>query len=185
MARDLSSGVISHITAESLFPFIAVEIEFEDGYTRAWSGYGSIQIAGNEFLGVGTLGSIGSIAESTQNQATGLQIQLSGVPFELIASALNEKYQGNSCNIYFGVLTQEHIVVADPYKIFSGRIDTMQVQEQQESATISLSVESRMIDLEKPRVRRYTPQDQSLDFTGDKGFDYVTSLQEAVISWGA
>ena len=185
MARDLSSGVVSHITASSLRPFIAVEIEFEDGFTRAWGGYGSIEIDGDEYLGVGTLGSIGSIAESTQNQATGLQLQLSGVPFELIASALNEQYQGNACNVYFGVLTDDHIVVASPYKIFSGRIDTMQVQEQSESATISVSVESRMIDLEKPRVRRYTPQDQAIDFTGDKGFDYVTSLQEVEIKWGA
>lgn len=185
MARDLSSAVVTQITADRLRPFLAVEIEFEDGFTRAWSGYGAIDIGGNEYLGVGTLGSIGSIAESTQNQATGLQIQLSGVPFELIASALNEKYQGNSCNIYFGVLNEEHGVIASPYKIFSGRIDTMQVQEQQESATISLSVESRMIDLEKPRVRRYTPQDQSLNFTGDKGFDFVTTLQEAEIAWGA
>ena len=60
----------------------------------------------------------------------------------------------------------------------------MSVSEDAESASITLTAESRMIDLNRPRVRRYTPEDQKIDYPNDKGLDYVSSLQEAEISWG-
>ena len=184
MARSLTAGMVTEITASSLKPFIAIEIEFELGTTRAWSGYGSITIDGEEYFGVGTLGSIGSVSESSENKAVGVQLRLSGIPPELIATALSENYQGNPTSIYLGALNEDHSIVSSPYKIFSGQIDTMSVNEDSESASITLTAESRMIDLNRPRVRRYTPEDQKIDFPNDKGLDYVSSLQEAEISWG-
>jgi hypothetical protein len=184
MARSLSAGMVTEITAESLRPFIAVEIEFEEGTTRAWSGYGSVTIEGEEYFGVGTFASIGAINESTENKAVGVQLRLSGIPPELIATALSENYQGNPCTIYLGALTDEHEVIASPYVLFKGQIDAMNISEDSESATITLTAENRMIDLERARVRRYTSEDQKIDFPNDKGLEYVPSIQEYEVLWG-
>ena len=64
----------------------------------------------------------------------------------------------------------------------------MTVQESVETAVITVSVENRLIDLEKPRVRRYTPEDQKIDLpfnVRDNGFDEVASVQNKEIIWGS
>jgi len=184
MARSLTAAMVTEITATVLKPFIAVEIVFETDTTRVWSGIGTVTIGGETFYGVGTFGSISPIDETTENKATGVELQLSGIPPELIATALGENYQGNPCSIYLGALDESHTVIVDPYKIFSGKIDTMGIGEGPENATIRLSAESRMIDMTRSRVRRYTPEDQRVDYPLDKGLDYVSSLQEKPIKWG-
>jgi hypothetical protein len=58
------------------------------------------------------------------------------------------------------------------------------MDEQAETATVSISYEGRLIDLERPRARRYTHDDQQIDFPGDRGFEYVPTLQEWNGVWG-
>jgi hypothetical protein len=41
--------------------------------------------------------------------------------------------------------------------------------------------ESRLVDLERAEVRRYTDADQQAEYQGDRFFEYVPALQEAEI----
>ena len=67
--------------------------------------------------------------------------------------------------------------------VLAGRMDTMSWSEG-ETATVSLTVESRLADLERPRARRYTDSDQQAEYPGDLAFQYVQSLVEKEITWG-
>jgi hypothetical protein len=40
-----------------------------------------------------------------------------------------------------------------------------------------------MIDLLRPKTRRYTGEDQKIDFPSDLGFDFVPELQDQQIIW--
>ena len=40
-----------------------------------------------------------------------------------------------------------------------------------------------MIDLQRPKSRRYTKEDQQIDFPTDLGFDFVPELQDIQIIW--
>ncbi len=82
-------------------------------------------------------------------------------------------------------MTDAYAVVADPYLLFSGRMDTMNISDDGERANITVSCESRLIDLNRPKVRRYTQVDQQTEFSGDKGLDFISSLQEKSIRWSA
>ena len=64
-------------------------------------------------------------------------------------------------------------------------MDVMTLQESGETCTIALTAESRLIDLERPRVRRYTAEDQKLIDSDDSGLDFINSLQEATFEWRA
>jgi len=184
MARDLSANLEAQVDGSSLRPFLAVDIDFETGVSRFWGGYGDITIDGNTYLGLGTFGSVSEIPESTENKATGITLSLSGIPSDLIAAALDSEYQGNACSVYLGALDDTHAVISSPYKVFSGVVDTMTVNQQSEAATISINVENRMLDFERPRARRYTDEDQRSRFSYDNAFRYVGALQEKQINWG-
>lgn len=76
-------------------------------------------------------------------------------------------------------------VVLYPYAIFVGYINTMQIQDNGETSVISVDAESKLIDLQRPRERRYTGEDQKIDYPNDKGLDAVTWIQNQKIKWGS
>ena len=100
MTRAITTAVQNEFDADVLRPFYAVELAFDSGTSRIWSGYGEITFGGNTYLGVGTLGSISSISETQEIAATGIRFGLSGIPSDILAVALTEPYQGRSAKIY-------------------------------------------------------------------------------------
>ena len=106
-------------------------------------------------------------------------MSLNGIDASLITYALTENYQTRSAKVYLGVLSSG-AVVADPYLVFDGRMDVMTIDDNGETANIAMTAESRLIDLERPKLRRYTSDDQKLNHPNDTGFDFVASLQEKI-----
>ena len=74
-------------------------------------------------------------------------------------------------------------IIADPYLVYRGRMDTMRVVAGAE-ATISLTCEGRLADFARARVRRYNNEDQQMVHDGDRFFEYVPSLVNKSIWWG-
>ena len=114
-------------------------------------------------------------------------MSLSGIPSALISTALGQIQQGRLCQIWLGLLAPATgALISDPYELFAGFSDVTIITEQADTATIAIQVENRLIDLERPRIRRYTDEDQKSDSanSGDKGFEFVPGLQDKVIIFG-
>lgn len=184
MTRDLTEHVAAEIVKQRLRPVLFYEGEFASGTSRAWTGYGEIEWNGHTWQGVGHFGGISAIEETGDIVATGFAVTLSGVPQDLLAIALADARQGKPGRVWLAFLDESGNVIADPYLSAAGRLDVPEIEEGAETATIRISYESRLIDLERPRVRRYTHEDQQIDYPGDKGFEYIPSLQDAQITWG-
>jgi len=185
MARTLPAGFEAATIAEVVVPVILVEALFDSAPVRLWSGIGNLVWNGGTYAGAGALLGVGTAMETQEMRATGMDITLSGVPSELLSLALAEPYQGRECRVYLAVLnTNTGALLADPYMIFSGRMDTMTVSENGDTASIGLATESRLIDLERSRERRYEDSDQKMDYPSDNFFEYVQSIQDATITWG-
>lgn len=74
-------------------------------------------------------------------------------------------------------------VLADPKLIFLGRMDTMEMQIGK-TAVITLTAESRLADLERPRVRRFNDADQQAQYPGDRGLEWAERMVEWAGIWG-
>tara|TARA_B100001939_G_C16694260_1_gene510032 strand:- start:71 stop:628 length:558 start_codon:yes stop_codon:yes gene_type:complete len=184
MSRSVTSSVNTIFESDSVKPFFAIDLDFDGGNFTAWTGYGNLEFGGTTYVGAGDFLSVSPIKENAEVQANGIDIALSGVPSDLISSALNETYQGRSCKLYLGVLDSSNAVVADPYILFSGRMDLMGIEDSGETANINITAESRLIDLDRSRERRYTSEDQKIDFPNDKGLEFIADLQDKEITWG-
>ena len=180
MSRDIEASVEAQLDQPVVEPFYAVDLEFASGALYLWSGRGNRIINGNEYIGAGTFLKVDSIEETAEIAAKGATLTLSGIPEELLALALTEPYQGRVCRIHFGFVGEE----ADMAEVFTGTMDQMNIDEGAETSTIALSVENRLLDLERARVRRYTNNDQQSRFPGDKGLEFVESLQDKELFWG-
>jgi hypothetical protein len=132
-------------------------------------------------IGIGTIDTI----EDSPGEVKGLRFDLSGVPSSLIAVSLAEPLQGKVCTIYTAIFDLDAFQVLDGYVEWSGFLDTMQLQEQNATAAISVTAEHAGIDLIRARVSKYTAQDQKLIDPADLGFQYVIDQSDQPIVWPA
>jgi hypothetical protein len=184
MSRNLTTAVQNELAASELQPFFAIKLAFDSGDVRIWTGYNDITVASETYIGGGQLLSISSIEETVEIAARGVNLALNGINSSLVSVALTESYQGRSAKVYLGVISSG-AVVSDPYLVFDGRMDVMTIEDAGDTANISLSAESRLIDLERARVRRYTNNDQQNQFAGDTSLRFVADLQDKEIAWGS
>ena len=63
-------------------------------------------------------------------------------------------------------------------------MDVMTIQEDGQTATVSITVENVLVDLERPRIRKLTDEEQQSRYPGDISLQSVASLQDRQLSWG-
>jgi hypothetical protein len=183
MSRALTSGVIAQTKASQVQPVFLFEGEFSGEIVRIWSGISDLNWSGQVWDGFGVLMAISDISEDNEVSAKGIAITLSGIPSEIISLALQDCRQGSAGSVYLGFMSQNQIV-SNPVLVFQGRLDVVEINEDDETSSISLSYESRLIDLHRSKVSRFTDEDQKREFPGDLGCAFVVSLQDKNIRWG-
>lgn len=171
--RTLTEDVAEAIAAEVVARTVAVELDFPSGAVRWTGAHTDIVIDGNTFSGLGTLGSVSVVEESAALRAFGMVTQVSGVPRDVITLALDEAYQGREGTVWEVPLQQAAWrVIDEPILIFRGRMDQMTITYGPD-CTVGVSLENRLIDWERPRIRRYTSEDQQAVYPTDTGFRWV------------
>ena len=177
----LSPHAASSATSPVAAPVVLVELDFASGPFRAWTGLGPLNWAGKVFEGVGSIGAVGEVEETVELRAVRLTLALSPVPQEVVDIALAERsFRLRPARLWGALLDVEGAFVADPFPLWAGLMDTMEVTDGAEPR-VALTCESRLVDLERAEVRRYTDADQQAEYPGDRFFEYVPALQEAEI----
>lgn len=188
MARGITSAMTSLALGGEVKPLLLVEALFDSNapssYIYLWNGIGDLSHDSKTYIGAGDLLSISTIQESVELQANGVTLQLAGVGDPLLSKAKTENYQGREVNIKLGGFDASNSIIADPVIVFSGFMDTMTITDDGQIGTIALTVENRLIEFEKTRVRRFTDNDQRIDYPNDDGLEYVSQIQEKAIVWG-
>jgi hypothetical protein len=187
VARQASSDLLAALAAGTVRIVGFFEGRFTGGTINLWTGIGPISWNGKTWQGAGNLIGVSQIEETSDIKAVGVTFSLAGIPGAMISLVLQSVRQGDPMDCWIAALDlSTGAVICDPDNdlLFNGRTDVPVIDEDGQTATISITAENRLIDLERARERRYTPEDQHIDYPGDKGFDYVVSLQSQDIIWG-
>lgn len=184
MSRDITASVSNAISATQVRPALLWYGQFTSGNAYLWTGQGNLSWNSITWSGAGTLLGISNIEESSEIKAAGISVSLSGVPSSLISLALSDVRQGYETDVYMAFFDENNAIISDPVLIFEGRLDTASIVEDGETSTVSLTYESRLIDLQRAREIRYTDEEQQRLFSGDIGLQYVASLQDSQVTWG-
>jgi len=183
MSRDLHSNFTTELATSNLKPFFAAKFEFATVTIRVWTGYGDLSINSETYKGIGTLGSLGNIEETTQTKAVSQDFILSGIPSKHLYLALIDNYSGKDVTLFIGLLNESNAIISNIFTIFKGFIDTITISESGETSTIRVRAENRLVQLERSIERRYTTQQQKLDFSGDLGLDLIEELIDKDVTW--
>jgi hypothetical protein len=183
MRDDVTEDVKEETVKGEVFPILIAKLETNQGNVLVWSGIGNLEFNGEIYYGTGDMGSISPVKESGDEiRANSVNFQLSGIPSERISVALGAEYQGKPAKLWLGFMDGEDLI-ADPILLFSGRMDVMLIDEGPETSTITVTAESKLADLKRSRIRRYTDEDQQVDYPGDKFFEFVPSIQNIEVVW--
>lgn len=179
MTRSTPASLLTALSQPEVQPFYAVEMDFDTAPVRFWTGYGDRTISGETYLGSGNLLSISGLDEVNDLSAKSITLQLSGMPTSLVSLALQEPYQNRECKVYFGTTD-----TTTPIEVFSGLMNVMTIEDSGETSVISLTVESKLIRLEKASNWRYTEGSHKARYSSDTFFNYVSDLQDKTLVWG-
>lgn len=183
MSRDITAAADAAFAAENVPLLVLAQLDFDSGTTRVTNNAFDVQWNGYTWLGAGNLGSAEAVQEGADLQAYGLVLRLSGIPEGQLAIALDEQYQGRGATIWAAPLDANHRIIDEPVIVFKGRMDTMPIS-MGATGSIELNLESRLVDWERPRVRRYNDADQQQEYPGDFGLQFVEQMVEKELVWG-
>jgi hypothetical protein len=163
-----------------------VDITFATGITHIWSGVGNLLYTGNTYLGVGTMGKVGRISEGVSVTASGTTLSLSGIDPTFYEDTINDINLGAPAVVYMALLnTSTGGIIGAPLPLFSGLVDQPTITEDDDTITVMIALETRLTNLQRANVRRYTSADQrNFVSLSDSFFDYVEQLNDVAELWG-
>lgn len=183
MPRDLSSGMQAAVVTNRISLAILAILTFKSKTEYVWSGVGNLVYAGNTYLGVGSLGSVGAITESTDVHAYGTTVALSGIDPTLLGECLTDIKLGAPAVLLLALLDSSGNILGTPQTIFSGQVDKPSIEPGVKEVAISLALESKLTNLSRASNRRYTSADQQLYYPGDGFFNWVEQLNDIALKW--
>lgn len=183
MVKTLSTNNSNVLDDDVLRPIYFLKFDFPSGNVYLNSSDRNITWGGNSYIGAGSIGSVSDIEETSELQAQGVKLTLTGIPSTYVSIALTSEYQGSATTQYLGFFNDNYGLVDDPFVIFVGKVDTMAISLS-DTATIEVDIENRLIDWERPRISRFTNEEQQNLYANDKGLEFVDSVAEKELFWG-
>jgi hypothetical protein len=191
MPRQLSTAMLDACQSNVVYPAIFLAATFTSGPVYLWTGWGQITFTAagastaHTYSGIGTMGSLSAIEEGSSVNARGITLTLSGVDTNLLTEVLTEFSLGAPVTVYLGFFTAAGVFVDTPIPIFVGYMDQPTIDVAGQSAVITIACENKLVILNVVAARRYTNDDQQLDYPGDTGLEFVQGLIETTIYFGA
>lgn len=183
MARELTSETLELLSSRNVRSEYLFSASFKDSELRLWTGFGNLLWSGDVWLGNGWLQDIGSIRETQAVEVNSALITLTGVPAQLVSLVLSESQSKSTGRIYAAFFDEQDELL-HVEREFSGDLDSVNIDEDPNDSAIRLEYTSKLARLNGTRERRWTNEDQRIEYPSDKGFEYVESLQQKRIYWG-
>lgn len=182
MPRTIDSTLISAVQAPNLKLALFVQLTFATSTVNLWSGFGSVTWNGMTWIGLGSLLGIEAIEDGLNVQARGIAVTLSGLDRNLLSNCLDDFVLGGPAVVMLGVYVSGSLY-ANPFLSWMGRMDRPEIEVSETSAQITINCENALVSMNTPVDRRYTIEDQQMQWPGDLGMNFVDSIQNITTYW--
>lgn len=181
--RALSAPAVAALSGSVLTIVQLVLLQFPGTTVALNSSNRAIDYGGLTYAGAAGLGTISEIDDSP-GEIKGLQFEISGVPVANLALALADStiVQNAPVVIRLAILNAAGQVLDAPID-WSGRLDTMSIQEDGDTCSISATAESTAVDLLRGNSLTTSNADQQFLYPGDRAFEYIVPQSGVPIVW--
>jgi hypothetical protein len=186
MTRSLTTAIKNELATNDIRPIHLITIGFSTPInitdcsfplTSSVSG-SSVTYSASDFI----LG-ISNHTEETDITKSTVSINLSGADQTFISTVLNENVVNDSVTIYRGLLADDNSLIADPFLLYQGNIESFEIQEKEKDSIVGLSIVSHWADFDKKNGRKTNNTSQQRFFSTDVGMDFASETVQD-IKWG-
>jgi len=168
----------------TVLTFVKLEFAAETVYVH--NGIGSYTWGDQDWLGVGSLGSVSQLEEGSDVSPYSITLTLSALDATLSGQALNEDYFMRPVTVYVGVLSADDELLDEPLPMWAGFMDVMSITAGQEGGSgdqIVVTCESELAAFDRSANLRYTNQTQQRLYPSDTFFEFMPKIEGLKIKW--
>ena len=186
MTRSLTTAVKNELATNDIRPVHLITIGFSTpvnitdcsfSLTSDISGSSVTYNASDFILGVSEHSEQTDLTKATVN------LTLSGADQTFISTVLNENVTNDIVDIYRGFLNDSNTLIADPFLLYRGNIESFGISENDRSSSVGLRIVSHWADFEKKNGRKTNNTSQQRFFSTDVGMDFASQTVQD-IKWG-
>ena len=186
MTRSLTTALKNELATNDIRPVHLITIGFATPVnitdcsfplTSSVSG-SSVTYSSSDFI----MG-ISNHSEQTDLSKATLSLVLSGADQTFISLVLNENITNDEVFIFRGFLNDSNTLIADPFLLYKGNIESFGISESKNASSVELSVVSHWADFEKKNGRKTNNTSQQRFFSTDVGMNF-SSQTLLDIKWG-
>lgn len=181
--RDLDSDLKAAAESPEFLYIIFVDMDFPGENVRVHNGVGTYSFGGNDYMGVGTFGSVSPVRESIELVDQPINLTLSGIDTTIINILRSVNITGRDVEIFIGVLDKEAQLVGTPQSMILAEVDAISVIAGKENA-VQLSLQTRAARLRRRNNKRWTLEHHQADYPGDLFFEFLPYVVAAEVQWG-
>ena len=184
MPRNISTEIIDYLeTGKPFKTAFLVLVEFPEPYRLALTTLNtSYTYEGEEFIGLGALGSVTMPQGDGQLSPKQYEITLSGISDEVLEAVTQLSYLNNRATCWQIFFDEDGVQLGDPMIAWRGLTDAINFQYGERS-TVSISVRDRLVDWERAKVERYTNGDQISKYPNDRFFEFISQVATKDANW--
>ena len=186
MARTLTTALKNELLTNEIRPVHLLSIGFATPVNitdNSFSLTSSVSGSSTTYTASPFLVATPTFTEETDLTKTSLNITLSGADTTFISTVLNENIVNDTVDIFRGLLDSNNALIADPILLYSGNIDTFQIEETETESNVTLTVVSHWADFDKKSGRQTNNNSQQRFFSTDVGMDF-SSQTVLDLKWG-
>jgi hypothetical protein len=182
MSRGLHADTIAELQNNAFNMCNIVEFQFDTAqYLTDYSH--DITHDGQVYDSSSSLLAIASPKESHDLRVNSINLELSGVNQTFISLFLTGNWINRKVIIRQAVIGSDGQIIGDPFVVFDGQMTQFEVDEDNKSSRVIVSIASHWADFEKTNGRFTNDNSQQFIFPGDRGMEYAAnSIRD--IKWG-
>lgn len=144
-------------------------------------------IHGSEvYIGIGDFGGLSAeVVESVAGAPKSIQLSLTGIKASKINTMLTDDYFRRDAEVMLGLEDDAGDLIEDPEIIFSGFMDKADIALSDGVGQITLTCESRGVNLLRASDKRFTDEDKQAEVSGDLLGEYIWRMMDLELFWGS
>ena len=191
MARDLPSSLQTKLAGRSLFAADLIELHLA---TPLYFTTTNIDIdfdsatapdaGANTYLAQGQFLFFGNVVESSDLRVGQIDMTFTAVDTTTVALLINNVYMNKRVVVYRAILQDDYSFTTDDvFTVFDGFIMGYSIQEDNSTATVTMTVASQFADFERSNGRKTNPASQQIHFPNDDGMNFSAQIVKD-LKWG-
>ncbi len=143
-------------------------------------------IYGSEsYTGIGDFGGLSAaVVESVSGAPKSVELSITGIKASKITTMLVDDYFRRDAEIMIGLEDDAGDLIEDPEIVFSGFMDKADIALNEGVGQITLTCESRGVNLLRSSDKRFTDEDKQAEVSGDLLAEYIWRMMDLELYWG-